>query len=79
MTVQPPKTAYQPPTVGEPVPQIGTAGEPVRQSNLWRDAWHRYVRNRGAFLAGLIFLLLVLDRRFRRPGAHSCHFSWAAS
>ena len=60
MTVQPPKTAYQPPTVGEPVPQVGTAGEPVRQTNLWRDAWHRYIRNRGAVLAGAVFLLLLL-------------------
>jgi oligopeptide transport system permease protein len=35
------------------------AGEPVRQSSLWRDAGRRYVRNRGAVIAGVIFLLVV--------------------
>lgn len=38
----------------------GTAGAPVRQSNLWKDAWRRYIRNRGAVVAGSIFLLVVL-------------------
>jgi oligopeptide transport system permease protein len=36
------------------------AGAPVRQSSLWRDAWRRYRRNRGAFVAGAIFVLLLL-------------------
>jgi oligopeptide transport system permease protein len=37
-----------------------SAGAPIRQSNLWRDAWHRYVRNRGALIAGAIFVLVLL-------------------
>ncbi len=37
----------------------GDAGEPIRQTSLWRDAWHRYIRNRGAVLAGAVFLLVV--------------------
>jgi oligopeptide transport system permease protein len=36
------------------------AGAPIRQSNLWRDAWHRYIRNRGALIAGAIFVLVLL-------------------
>ena len=36
------------------------AGEPVRQSSLWRDAWRRYRRNRAATVAGVFFLLMVL-------------------
>src|SRR5918995_1618906 len=35
------------------------SGAPIRQSNLWRDAWRRYSRNRGALVAGTIFLLVV--------------------
>jgi oligopeptide transport system permease protein len=35
------------------------SGAPIRQSNLWRDAWRRYSRNRGALVAGTIFVLLV--------------------
>jgi oligopeptide transport system permease protein len=35
------------------------AGAPVRQASLWRDALRRYVRNRGAVVAGLAFLLIV--------------------
>ena len=35
-------------------------GAPIRQSNLWRDAWRRCVRNRGAVVAGAIFVLIVL-------------------
>lgn len=60
MAIQPPRETYQPPTIAEPVPQPGTAGEPIRQSNLWRDAWHRYIRNKGAVVAGAIFLALLL-------------------
>ena len=40
--------------------RLGDAGAPVRQSNLWRDAAHRYVRNRGAVVAAAIFTLVVL-------------------
>jgi oligopeptide transport system permease protein len=36
------------------------SGAPIRQSNLWKDAWRRYVRNKGAVVAGSIFLLVVL-------------------
>ena len=42
------------PTVLEPF-----AGAPVRQTNLWKDAWYRYVRNRGAVVAGVVFVLLL--------------------
>jgi oligopeptide transport system permease protein len=37
-----------------------TAGAPLRQANLWRDAARRYVRNRGAVVAALVFVLVVL-------------------
>jgi oligopeptide transport system permease protein len=36
------------------------AGAPVAQSSLWKDAWRRYVRNRGALVAGAVFMLVVL-------------------
>ncbi|MEJ7569730.1 MAG: ABC transporter permease [Gaiellaceae bacterium] len=36
------------------------SGAPLRQSNLWRDAWRRYIRNRGAVVAGSIFVLVLL-------------------
>jgi oligopeptide transport system permease protein len=36
------------------------AGAPIRQSSLWRDAWRRYIRNRGAVLAALVFIVVVL-------------------
>lgn len=36
------------------------AGAPVRQSSLWRDAYARYMRNKGAVVAALIFILVVL-------------------
>ena len=36
------------------------AGTPLRQTNLWRDAWHRYLRNKGAVIAGSVFVLIVL-------------------
>jgi oligopeptide transport system permease protein len=44
----------------EPLLQAGDAGAPVRQSNLWRDAWGRYVRNKAAVLAGAVFIVLVV-------------------
>jgi oligopeptide transport system permease protein len=37
-----------------------SAGAPIRQSSLWRDAWRRYIRNKGAVAAGAIFLLVLL-------------------
>ena len=36
------------------------AGTPIRQASLWRDAWYRYLRNKGAVAAGLFFIALVL-------------------
>ena len=36
------------------------SGAPIRQSNLWKDAWRRYIRNRGAVVAGAIFLLVLV-------------------
>jgi len=36
------------------------AGAPIRQATLWRDAWRRYIRNTGAVVAGIVFLLIVL-------------------
>ena len=36
------------------------AGAPIRQSNLWKDAWYRYIRNRAALVAGAVFLLVLL-------------------
>jgi oligopeptide transport system permease protein len=37
-----------------------TAGAPIRQANLWRDAWYRYVRNKGAVTAGIVFICIIL-------------------
>lgn len=42
------------PTAGD------AAGAPVRQSSLWRDAYARYVRNKGAVAAAIIFIIVVL-------------------
>ena len=36
------------------------AGAPIRQTNLWKDAWYRYIRNRAAVFAGAVFILLLL-------------------
>ena len=35
------------------------AGAPIAQTSLWRDAWYRYVRNRAALVAGIVFALVV--------------------
>ncbi len=43
------------PSIEEP-----SAGAPVAQASLWRDAWYRYIRNRGAVAAGAIFIAMVL-------------------
>ncbi|MDX6593448.1 MAG: oligopeptide transport system permease protein [Gaiellales bacterium] len=46
---------------GEGVLTAGTeAGAPIRQTSLWRDAWRRYLRNKGAVACGIVFLLLLL-------------------
>ena len=36
------------------------AGAPVRQSSLWRDAYRRYLRNKGAVMGAVVFILIVL-------------------
>jgi len=36
------------------------AGAPIRRSSLWRDAWRRYIRNKGAVIAAVVFLLFLL-------------------
>ena len=36
------------------------SGAPIRQSNLWKDAWRRYIRNKGAVVAGSVFVLVLL-------------------
>jgi oligopeptide transport system permease protein len=40
-------------------PGMSTAGAPVRQTSLWRDAWYRYRANKAALAAGLLFLVLL--------------------
>jgi oligopeptide transport system permease protein len=49
-----------PPAVGAGAVEEPSAGAPIAQASLWRDAWYRYIRNRGAVLAGAIFILMVL-------------------
>lgn len=44
----------------EPLLESGSAGAPVRQSNLWKDAFRRYIRNKAAVLAAVVFILVVL-------------------
>ncbi len=39
---------------------LGVSAGPIRQSNLWKDAWRRYIRNRGAVVAGAAFILILL-------------------
>jgi oligopeptide transport system permease protein len=51
-------TTLQPPTSAPPLAE--TAGEPVRQSSLWRDAYRRYLRNKGAVAAAIVFVIIVL-------------------
>jgi oligopeptide transport system permease protein len=36
------------------------SGAPITQANLWTDAWRRYIRNKGAVVAGVIFVLVLL-------------------
>ena len=46
--------------MGEPMAEVGAAGAPRPEANLWRDAWYRYIRNKGALIAGIFFVALVL-------------------
>ena len=43
-----------------PTPSEPAAGKPIAQANLWKDAWHRYIRNRAALVAGSVFVVVVL-------------------
>jgi oligopeptide transport system permease protein len=64
--VSDPRTATNPrdALATAPVPEIvasaGQAGAPIARASLWRDAWRRYIQNRGAVVSGIIFLLVVL-------------------
>jgi oligopeptide transport system permease protein len=59
MAVNPREAAtLQPPTSA--VPLAESAGEPVRQSSLWRDAYRRYLRNKGAVAAAIVFVIILL-------------------
>jgi oligopeptide transport system permease protein len=60
MAVPRPETARDEPLVAPGFAVGETAGAPVRQSSLWRDAWRRYLRNRGAVVAGTVFVMIVL-------------------
>ena len=37
-----------------------SAGEAMRRSSLWRDAWRRYLQNKGAVFFGALFLAFTL-------------------
>jgi oligopeptide transport system permease protein len=62
MSVYPRREQLARPHVAGEMPRRGgdDAGAPIRQSSLWRDAWHRYLANRAAVVAGALFLVLVL-------------------
>jgi oligopeptide transport system permease protein len=36
------------------------AGAPIHRGSLWRDAWRRYLQNKGAVVSGAIFSFIVL-------------------
>jgi oligopeptide transport system permease protein len=59
MAVNPSQEAIRGAPDGTPT-GAGSAGAPVRQSSLWKDAWGRYIRNKGAVAAAVVFILLVL-------------------
>ena len=59
MSVIPPEAR----TLEAPVPAsplAESAGAPVHQTSLWRDAYGRYVRNKGAVAAAIAFTIIVL-------------------
>ena len=60
MVVNPPEATRAPLLEEEQTLQSGAAGAPIGQSNLWKDAWGRYVRNKAAVFAGGMFIALVL-------------------
>ncbi len=59
MVVDPTQTPPPAAADGDPVVRAD-GGAPLRQSNLWKDAWGRYVRNKAAVFAASVFLLLLL-------------------
>ena len=59
MAVQPREEQVLGPRTDEAAAQR-SAGEAIRQSSLWRDAWRRYIRNRGALVAAVVFVLVVV-------------------
>jgi oligopeptide transport system permease protein len=43
------------------IPEAGAAaGVPIQQASLWRDAWRRYIRNKGAVAAAIVFIVILL-------------------
>ena len=60
MVVNPREATRAPLLEEDPTLQSGAAGAPMRQANLWKDAWGRYVRNKAAVFAGGMFIALVL-------------------
>jgi oligopeptide transport system permease protein len=53
------REATLPPAAQPGVVSEAAAGAPIRQASLWRDAWRRYIRNKGAVTAATVFGLLV--------------------
>jgi len=49
-----------PPAVGAAPVEETAAGAPVAQASLWKDAWYRYIRNKGAVVAALVFITMIL-------------------
>jgi oligopeptide transport system permease protein len=50
-------TPLEPQTATPPLAE--SAGAPIRQSSLWRDAYRRYLRNKGAVGAAVVFGVIV--------------------
>jgi oligopeptide transport system permease protein len=50
-------TTLEPQTAAPPLAE--TAGAPIRQASLWRDAYRRYLRNKGAVAAAVVFGIIV--------------------
>jgi oligopeptide transport system permease protein len=59
-TIGPPETVGRDAAAPEVVVAGTQAGAPIHRGSLWRDAWRRYIQNKGAVVAGTIFLLIVL-------------------
>jgi oligopeptide transport system permease protein len=50
-----------PPAVGAgATTEDSSAGAPIAQASLWRDAWYRYIRNKAAVVAAMLFIVMVL-------------------